>query len=88
MEPKELHPLKPLLLLLGWTHCYSCTEGRELLQTLWTDKVCSALCFLLNGLLLYFFQFTLCHRQRQPKLSYDNLFSFTVGSLIFMPSDR
>ena len=39
MEPKELHPLKPLLLLLGWTHCYSCTEGRELLQTLWTDKV-------------------------------------------------
>ncbi|KAL4238418.1 hypothetical protein ACF0H5_003126 [Mactra antiquata] len=38
VEPEELWPLKPLLLLLGWTHCYSCSEARQLLETLWNNK--------------------------------------------------
>ncbi|KAH3847795.1 hypothetical protein DPMN_090125 [Dreissena polymorpha] len=38
LEPPELHPLKPLLLLLGWTSCINSSEGRELLHTLWNKK--------------------------------------------------
>ncbi|XP_053395117.1 zinc finger FYVE domain-containing protein 26-like [Mercenaria mercenaria] len=38
VEPEELWPLKPLLLLLGWTHCYSSSEARQLLETLWSNK--------------------------------------------------
>lgn len=38
LSPYELQPLKPLLLLLGWTQCYSSAEARQLLQTLWHEK--------------------------------------------------
>ncbi|XP_052767439.1 zinc finger FYVE domain-containing protein 26-like isoform X2 [Mya arenaria] len=41
LEPSELQPLKPLLLLLGWPFCYSCDEGKELLETLWDDQTSS-----------------------------------------------
>ncbi|KAL5009258.1 hypothetical protein ScPMuIL_014839 [Solemya velum] len=37
--PKELHPLKPLLLLLGWQYCYECSEARQLLDTLWDNQI-------------------------------------------------
>lgn len=38
MNTEELLPLKPLLVLHGWTLCKSCDQANLLLETLW-DKV-------------------------------------------------
>ena len=39
LEPKEFAILKPLVLLLGWPHCYSCDNALSLLGALWQPKV-------------------------------------------------
>ncbi|XP_069118425.1 uncharacterized protein [Argopecten irradians] len=39
LRPEELWPLKPLLLLHGWSFCKSCTQAKILLDTLWDDCV-------------------------------------------------
>jgi zinc finger FYVE domain-containing protein 26 len=35
LEPQEFQVLKPLVLLLGWNHCYSCSNANKLLNALW-----------------------------------------------------
>ncbi|XP_064623470.1 zinc finger FYVE domain-containing protein 26-like isoform X2 [Lineus longissimus] len=35
LEPPEFQVLKPLVLLLGWNHCYSCSNANKLLTALW-----------------------------------------------------
>ncbi|OWF55424.1 Zinc finger FYVE domain-containing protein 26 [Mizuhopecten yessoensis] len=39
LKPEELWPLKPLLLLHGWSFCKSCSQAKVLLDTLWDDQV-------------------------------------------------
>ncbi|XP_077862534.1 zinc finger FYVE domain-containing protein 26-like, partial [Saccoglossus kowalevskii] len=38
LSPTEYEPLKPLILLLGWSYCYSCITASKLLEALWTHK--------------------------------------------------
>ncbi|KAJ8309027.1 hypothetical protein KUTeg_013901 [Tegillarca granosa] len=38
LEPEEFHPLKPLLLLYGWSFCSSVTQAKALLEILWNRQ--------------------------------------------------
>ncbi|XP_046355808.2 zinc finger FYVE domain-containing protein 26-like isoform X1 [Haliotis rufescens] len=38
LRPTELHPLKPVVLLLGWSLCTTSTVARKLLDVLWDEK--------------------------------------------------
>nr|XP_054759360.1 zinc finger FYVE domain-containing protein 26-like [Lytechinus pictus] len=38
LQPSEFAPLRPLILLLGWTHVDGCSAAENLLQTLWKKK--------------------------------------------------
>lgn len=39
LEPVEFQPLKPLLLLHGWSYCHSCQTAKQLLDALWSEEV-------------------------------------------------
>jgi hypothetical protein len=38
--PVEFHPLKPIVLLLGWEYCSDVQTARDVLDVLWNPQVC------------------------------------------------
>ncbi|XP_076098495.1 uncharacterized protein LOC143068375 isoform X2 [Mytilus galloprovincialis] len=38
LEPAEFQPLKPFLLLHGWSYCHSCQTAKQLLDALWSEE--------------------------------------------------